>query len=286
MFDERGSTFTTIAVAVAVFAAVAVPAAALGSTVSPTTETTGDATAADVTTTTTPNNTSTATATATPNNTSTATTTATPNNTSTATTTATPNNTSTATATATPNTTSTPTDTPEPTATPRTGTATITFTDQQGETTVTVDSVSLSEGGFVVIYNSSGIVIGTSDYLEPGDYESLNVSVSPAFTMSEVVIAEVHYDNGDQSFNATEDVAYESGGTAVSDTAFVSPDGFSRTMDTATATPTATETTTVTEPGTTDTPTAGTTETGTPGFTVVLALLAVVGAVALGIRTR
>ncbi len=251
MFDERGSTFTTIAVAVAVFAAVAVPAAALGSTVSPTTETAGDA-AADVTTTTTPNNTSTATATATPNATS------------------------------------TPTDTPEPTATPRTGTATITFTDQQGETTVTVDSVSLSEGGFVVIYNSSGIVIGTSDYLEPGDYESLNVSVSPAFTMSEVVIAEVHYDNGDQSFNATEDVAYESAGTAVSDTAFVSPDGFPRTTDTATATPTATatETTTVTEPGTTDTPTAGTTETETPGFTVVLALLAVVGAVALGIRTR
>jgi PGF-CTERM protein len=260
MFDERGSTFTTIAVAVAVFAAVAVPAAALGSTVSPTTETTGDAAAADVTTTTTPNNTSTATTTATPNNTSTAT--------------------------ATPNATATPTDTPEPTATPRTGTATITFTDQQGETTVTVDSVSLSEGGFVVIYNSSGIVIGTSDYLEPGDYESLNVSVSPAFTMSEVVIAEVHYDNGDQSFNATEDVAYESGGTAVSDTAFVSPDGFSRTTDTATATPTATETTTVTEPGTTDTPTAGTTETGTPGFTVVLALLAICGAVALGIRSR
>lgn len=263
MFDERGSTFTTIAVAVAVFAAVAVPAAALGSTVSPTTETAGDATAADVTTTT-------------------------PNNTSTATETTTPNDTSTATETATPNATSTPTDTPVPTATPRTGTATITFTDQQAETTVTVDSVSLSEGGFVVIYNSSGSVVGTSDYLEPGDYEALNVSVSPAFTMSEVAIAEVHYDNGDESFNATEDVAYESAGTAVSDTAFVSPDGFSRTTDTATATPTATatETTTATEAGTTDTPTAGTTETETPGFTVVLALLAVVGAVALGIRTR
>ena len=55
------------------------------------------------------------------------------------------------------------------------GVTTVSFSDQTtAGTTVTVDSVNVSEGGFVAIHDSSllegnvvGSVIGVSEYLEP-----------------------------------------------------------------------------------------------------------------------
>ncbi|MCU4743676.1 DUF7282 domain-containing protein [Natronoglomus mannanivorans] len=53
--------------------------------------------------------------------------------------------------------------------------ASIEFPDQSGDgTSVTVDTVSLSDGGFVVVTNG-GDVVGVSDYLESGTHENVTV---------------------------------------------------------------------------------------------------------------
>jgi signal recognition particle receptor subunit beta len=64
-------------------------------------------------------------------------------------------------------------------------TADVTFADQTSDgTTVVVDSVTMSEGGFVAIHNSSlfegnviGSVVGVSDYLAPGTHEDVEVTL-------------------------------------------------------------------------------------------------------------
>jgi hypothetical protein len=64
-------------------------------------------------------------------------------------------------------------------------TADVTFADQTTDgTTVVVDSVTMSEGGFVAIHDSSlfegnviGSVIGVSDYLAPGTHEDVEVTL-------------------------------------------------------------------------------------------------------------
>ena len=64
-------------------------------------------------------------------------------------------------------------------------TATVAFADQESNgTTVTVESVNVSEGGFVAIHNESlldgdavGSVVGVSEYLEPGNYTDVTVTL-------------------------------------------------------------------------------------------------------------
>lgn len=170
-------------------------------------------------------------------------------------------------------------------------TASIIFDDQRGANEVTVQSVTLPDGGYVVVKNESGDVVSHSDYLEAGTYENVTVEVSPAFERSQVAIAEAHADDGDATWdNATVDGGYaDANNFTVSDTAFVTVPGdeVSRTSPTPTVTATATAGPTESPGGAESTPTASDTETTTegPGFGIAVALVALVAAVAL-IRRR
>lgn len=169
------------------------------------------------------------------------------------------------------------------------GTASITFDDQSGESQVTIQSVTLPDGGYVVVKNESGDVVGHSAYLEAGAHEDVTVSISPALDRGQVVIAEAHADDGDAAWdNATVDGAYlNENGNPVTDTAYVFLPGEDRSRTTATATPapsptiTGTAAASETGSGAESTPTASETTTEGPGFGIAVALVAVLGAVAL-----
>jgi hypothetical protein len=109
-------------------------------------------------------------------------------------------------------------------------TASVSIADQQSDgTTVTVDSVSLSEGGFVAIHEGSagGAVVGTSSYLSSGDHEDVVVTLDEPLTANGTVVAMPHRDtDGDQSFTFVEsggstDGPYTDGGAPVTDAAAV-----------------------------------------------------------------
>jgi len=119
-------------------------------------------------------------------------------------------------------------------------TASVSFSDQASDgTSVTVDSVETSEGGFVVIHDASlldgevlGSVIGVSEPLEPGLNENVSVALFQVpggeydmteLTENQTLIAMPHLDtngNGVYDFltsNGTEDGPYTSNGSAVTD---------------------------------------------------------------------
>ncbi|ESP88455.1 hypothetical protein K933_08347 [Candidatus Halobonum tyrrellensis G22] len=179
------------------------------------------------------------------------------------------------------------------TATAQEANASLTYDDQTATDNVTVQSATLPDGGFVVVYNSSGAVVGTTDALDAGTHENLTVNVTPPFAASGVSFAEIHRDNdSDGSFNATVDTAYNtSTGNAISSTAYITvEDGETTTEATETTEETTesdTETTTVAMTETTagEETTAEATATGGPGFTLVGALVAVVAAALLARRT-
>lgn len=124
-----------------------------------------------------------------------------------------------------------------------TGDAAVAFEDQTTNgTTVTVDSAFLSEGGYVVVHDSSlldgevvGSVIGVSEYLEPGLNEDVEITLFDVpgatfdrteLTENETLIAMAHTDNGNETFgfvsaNGTQDGPYLANGTAVTDRANV-----------------------------------------------------------------
>ncbi|WP_255151580.1 DUF7282 domain-containing protein [Halorarius halobius] len=71
--------------------------------------------------------------------------------------------------------------------------------------TVTVESVSLSEGGFVVVQNRTGEtpneVRGASTYLPPGNHSNVVVPLSPGIDADATLYAQVYTDtNGDRRF--------------------------------------------------------------------------------------
>ncbi|ELZ03495.1 DUF7282 domain-containing protein [Natrialba asiatica] len=118
------------------------------------------------------------------------------------------------------------------------GTAAISFSNQNtsGET-VEIDSVSLSEGGFVAIYDETTAtldpddVIGVSSYLEPGDHENVAIELEEPLDADRALTAAVHHDTtDDETFRYVEraggdDEPYVSeGGAPVLDTAFVTVD--------------------------------------------------------------
>lgn len=43
---------------------------------------------------------------------------------------------------------------------------------------MTIVSATLSEGGFVAVYNGTGSLLGTSEYLEAGAHENATVTVT------------------------------------------------------------------------------------------------------------
>ena len=123
-------------------------------------------------------------------------------------------------------------------------TADVTFENQTTDgTTVVVESVTLSDGGFVAIHNSSlfdgnviGSVIGVSDYLGPGTYEDVEVTLYDVpganynvdrLPADEELIAMPHLDtNGNETYDFVAagggvDGPYTEDGSAVIDTAQV-----------------------------------------------------------------
>lgn len=84
--------------------------------------------------------------------------------------------------------------------------ANVTFEDQETDgSSVEVGSVNLSEGGFVVISNTSGAdpeEVRGAKYLPPGSYRNVTVQLDEELTADRTLHAQVHLDsNGDQWFD-------------------------------------------------------------------------------------
>jgi len=97
-----------------------------------------------------------------------------------------------------------------------------------GGTTVTVDQVTLSEGGFVTIHDASvgegdvfGSVRGTSAYLEAGTHEDVEITLDEPLSEDATLVAMAHQDtDGDRSYsfvasNGEVDGPYTADGGAV-----------------------------------------------------------------------
>jgi PGF-CTERM protein len=175
-------------------------------------------------------------------------------------------------------------------------TATVSVSDQTTDgTTVTVDSASLSNGGFVTIHDGSlanGAVFdsvrGTSAYLEAGSHSDIEVSLDAPYESDGTAIAMPHQDtNGNEAYDfvssdGAEDGPYTADGAAVTDDASLTVETTTEETPTPSPSPTPTpdeETPTPTE----DTPTPTDTE-GQPGFGAALAIVALAGAALLALR--
>ncbi|WP_436344851.1 DUF7282 domain-containing protein [Natronorubrum sp. FCH18a] len=117
------------------------------------------------------------------------------------------------------------------------GTASIAFADQDGDgESVTVDSVDLSEGGFVAIYAGDTAadpngVIGVSSYLDAGEHTDVEIDLEEPIEGDQPLVAVAHHDTtDDESFqyaasDGEEDEPYVTGaGAPVLDTALVTVD--------------------------------------------------------------
>jgi PGF-CTERM protein len=158
-------------------------------------------------------------------------------------------------------------------------TAEVSISDQRSDgTTVTVDSASLSHGGFVTIHDGSVLdgavfdsVRGTSGYLEAGQHSDIEVSLDDPYEEAGTAIAMPHLDTNDNeeydflSSEGEEDGPYTADGEAVVDDASLTveddemDDSESNSMD--------------------DTETEDTSDGDGAGFGAVVALLAIIGSV-------
>ncbi|WP_257297669.1 PGF-CTERM sorting domain-containing protein [Haloarchaeobius sp. FL176] len=113
--------------------------------------------------------------------------------------------------------------------------ASVTFEAQtSGGHTVTVDEVTMAEGGFVTIHDASvtegnvfGSVLGTSTYLEAGTHEDVTITLDDRVSEDATLVAMAHRDtDGDRSYsfvasNGETDGPYTADGSAVVDTAAI-----------------------------------------------------------------
>ncbi|PSP95941.1 PGF-CTERM sorting domain-containing protein [Halobacteriales archaeon QS_1_68_44] len=84
-------------------------------------------------------------------------------------------------------------------------TASVSISDQSSDgSTVMVDSATLSQGGFVTIHDGTlldgevtGSVRGTSDYLEAGSHEDVEISLDDPYESDGTAIAMAHLDSND-----------------------------------------------------------------------------------------
>ncbi len=181
--------------------------------------------------------------------------------------------------------------------------AEVTFDDQETDgSSVVVSSVTLSEGGFVTIHDATlldgdalGSVVGTSEYLDAGTHEDVEVSLDSSLEEDQELIAMPHMDSNDNeeydfvTSEGADDGPYTGDdGNAVTDSAQITIGSGTTTAeptDTTTAEPTDTTTaeptdTTTDEP--TDEPT--TTEEEGPGFGALAAVIALIAAALLAVR--
>ncbi|NEU56392.1 hypothetical protein [Halorussus sp. MSC15.2] len=122
--------------------------------------------------------------------------------------TATPTTTETATPTATETATATVTENATPTATTTQAearTAHLTFERQNSNgSTVTVQSVTVPDGGFVVVHDTGVIegevvesIVGVSDYLEPGTHRNVTVELAQPLNQSQRLVSIAYRDSND-----------------------------------------------------------------------------------------
>ncbi|MFC6717738.1 hypothetical protein ACFQGT_08865 [Natrialbaceae archaeon GCM10025810] len=99
--------------------------------------------------------------------------------------------------------------------------------------TVVIDEASLSEGGFVAVYDSAGpdpqALLGVSSYLEAGDYRDVDVPLETELEENRSIVAVAHHDTDDDGefdyaeSDGMEDEHYVTeGGFAVTDGATLS----------------------------------------------------------------
>lgn len=126
--------------------------------------------------------------------------------------------------------------------------ASVTFSGQTSSgTNVTVDSVRLDEGGFIVIHDETlrdgdtlGSVVGSSAYLDPGTSENVTVQLDDELSETQTLIAMAHQDtDGDETYDfvtadGDADGPYVSAGGAVTSSADVTVDPEGQETGTAT----------------------------------------------------
>ncbi|MDT3436591.1 BGTF surface domain-containing protein [Haloarcula sp. 1CSR25-25] len=179
-------------------------------------------------------------------------------------------------------------------------TATVSISDQESDgSEVVVDSAQLSDGGFIVIHDSSllegevaGSVVGNSEYLDAGSHEDITITLDEPMDENFTAIAMPHLDtNGNEAYDFPDaDGPYTANGSAVTASANVTvsaepPETETEPPETETEPP-ETETEppeTETEPMDTETE-ATTTAAEGPGFTAAIALIALVAAALLAVR--
>jgi hypothetical protein len=121
--------------------------------------------------------------------------------------------------------------------------ASITFNEQEtdGETVV-VESVTMDEGGFIAIHDSSvqdaplASVLGNSVYLEAGTHENVEVTLARPIEEDQTLVAMPHFDTNDNEVydfvlsSGQLDGPYTADGAAVIDSAAVSLEAEETTM--------------------------------------------------------
>jgi hypothetical protein len=113
--------------------------------------------------------------------------------------------------------------------------ASVTINEQESDgETVVIESVTMDEGGFVAIHDSSvqdaplASVLGNSVYLEPGTHENVEVTLARPLEEGQTIIAMPHYDTNDNQVydfvlsTGQVDGPYTADGGAVVDSAEVS----------------------------------------------------------------
>ncbi|MFC7214167.1 hypothetical protein ACFQO4_08760 [Saliphagus sp. GCM10025334] len=99
-------------------------------------------------------------------------------------------------------------------------TADVAFGDQETDgTSATVDAVSLSEGGFVALYEAGApveneTVLGVSEYLEPGEHENVTVDLAESIDEDRTLVAIVHRDltdDGQFTFESVDEIGVHDG---------------------------------------------------------------------------
>jgi PGF-CTERM protein len=177
--------------------------------------------------------------------------------------------------------------------------AVVTASDQttDGET-VTIDSVTLHDGGFVTVHDATvteGAVFesvrGTSDYLAPGTHENVTVELDAPLNETTTIVPMAHMDtNGNEVYDfvtseGAEDGPYVARGGAVVATAEATVEGEMNGTETEMSeTEMGQEADTEMASETAMSGQSETTDTSMPGFGVAVALVALVAAALLAVR--
>lgn len=169
-------------------------------------------------------------------------------------------------------------------------TASVSVPDQQFEgENLTIESATLPDGGFAVVYNQSKERIGHTEYLGTGDHQNVTVSLDETVEDPQVLVVALVHNNGSESYNASADkVAYKNDrGKEVADVSYVyfQTRGQETTTESTTSSTTAAETSDETTTESTSEETTTDVSSGSiPGFTPITGVVALLGAAFLGLR--